>query len=584
MNNSGLTEYENKYTRPVMNNSELKEYERQAEELEKYHDAKQQKKDADMYQKYSQERDAEYGQLESDKKTELGIADRLAHDRAKKDAAAAGKSDDWLSYYDKYKEEEFSQIESKYEDLKRMVDNSLSQKWGSSKMEMVKREQQRQDDKAAERAKSEEIDTAHRLSTEKAAKENGKVPDSGTKSSTDSSTENGGDKGSSSTDSATSTDGASGNSSTPSSTTTTKEQKTTTRTGAVNPVVSGLRSFWDRKFGKTTDPMGRSTGLRAQADLHNVEAGEHRAAAQRENQIANRDPRREAGLDGAAEYHDKNAQKVNNRGNVSAGAAALEREEGYGNPDTHRNRADQARQKGVENTEKAYDEDQVAIQERTSGDVYDYVARDMQSSNDETNALSQGSGDNTTKTETKTETKTPEPEKTDPPKPTVYPEEKTATLIPQWALNYITYSKDPMSKQNPDGKGKDPFIGMNQYNKGKEYATTQYHGDNTWNDKVASEAQPISPEDIEAYNKKHGTSYNPQNYPGEGEMQNIVAELRPNWYKWWKGVSGRFDDNGHQKNLGDVVDGKVVGRDEIDNKQTNTYTEPIVDAITGPNN
>lgn len=556
------------------------EYEKQVEELEKYHDAKQQKKDAAMYQKYSQERDAEYGQLESDKKVELDIADRLAHDRALKDAAKDG-SKDWLSYYEKYNEEERSRIESKYEDLKRMVDNSLSQKWGSSKMEMVKREQQRQDDKAAERAKTEEIDTAHRLLTEKVAKENGKVPDSGTKSSTDSSAENGGDKGSTSTDSTTSTNGTSNDSSTTPSSTTTKqtEQKTTTRTGAVNPAVSGLRAFWDRKFGKTTDPMGRRTGLRAQADLHNVEAGEHRAAAQRENQIANRDPRREAGLDGAAEYHDKNAQKVNNRGNVSAGAAALEREEGYGNPDTHRNRADQARQKGVENTEKAYDEDQVAIQERTSGNVYDYVARDMQSSNDETNALSQGSGDNTTKTETKTETKTPEPEKTDPPTPVKTPEKKEATLIPQWALNYITYSQDPMSKQNPNGGGKEPFVGMDQYDKGKEYATTQYHGDNTWNDKVASEAKPITPEDIEAYNKKHGTSYNPQNYPGEGEMQNIVAELRPNWYKWWKGVSGRFDENGHQKNLGDVVDGKVVGRDEIDNKQTTQYTTDEVKAV-----
>ena len=559
------------------------EYEKQVEELEKYHDARQQKKDAAMYQKYLQDRDAEYGQLESDKKIELDIAERLAHDNAKKDATAAGKSADWLSYYEKYRDEERSRIENKYEDLKKMVDNSLAQKMGSSKMEMVNRERQRHADKRAETVKTLEVDSANRLLTEKVAKENGKVPDSGTKSSTDSSAENGGDKGSTSTDSTTSTDGTSnGTSTTPSSTTTKQtEQKTTTRTGAVNPAVSGLRAFWDRKFGKTTDPMGRSTGLRAQADLHNVEAGEHRAAAQRENQIANRDPRREAGLDGAAEYHDKNAQKVNNRGNVSAGAAALEREEGYGNPDTHRNRADQARQKGVENTEKAYDEDQVAIQERTSGNVYDYVARDMQSSNDETNALSQGSGDNTTKTETKTETKTPEPEKTDPPTPVKTPEKKEATLIPQWALNYITYSQDPMSKQNPNGGGKEPFVGMDQYDKGKEYATTQYHGDNTWNDKVASEAKPITPEDIEAYNKKHGTSYNPQNYPGEGEMQNIVAELRPNWYKWWKGVSGRFDKNGHQKNLGDVVDGKVVGRDEIDNKQSTTFTDEVKDVVTG---
>ena len=348
------------------------------------------------------------------------------------------------------------------------------------------------------------------------------------------------------------------------------EEEKTSGTPVSTLAAQSIGAYLGKNVYDVKDPMGRDAALKAQSNLHVAEAGEHRAAAQRENHIATRDARREAGKDGLAESASKNEQKVMNKGNASAGAAALEREEFYGDPNTHRNRADQARQKGVENTEKAYDEDQVAIQERNAADVYNYKAKETAASNIETDALSKGDGD---KGGGEVTTKKTEEDTT--PKTSTETITETQKFEPQKALNYMTYSLDPSSKQNPNNKATNPdYVGDEVYAQGKQYATTKMEGDATWTDAVQAEATkgPITPDEVKAAGK------DPNNFPGgsegEGWMQDLLAKLRPNWYKWWQGMSDRFDEDGNQKNRGDVVDGEVVEPSEMGNTET-TSTKTV---------
>jgi len=346
------------------------------------------------------------------------------------------------------------------------------------------------------------------------------------------------------------------------------KDKESTNTAVPTLVASGLGAYWDKNFGGAKDPMGRKEALEQQSKLHNVEAGEHRAAAQRENKIANEDARREAGLDGADASFNKNQQKVANRSFASAGASALERTEEYGDPNIHRNRADQARQKGVENTEKAYDEDQIAIQERNAANVYDYKAKETEASNNVTDTLSKGDGDKGGKTpET---TKASKPEEDTKPKTTTETVTETQEFEPQKAFNYMAHGLDPTSQQNPNGKSKNGYVGDEVYAQGKQYATTKREGDDAWTDAVQAEANkgPITPDEV----KEAGE--NPNDFPGgtpegEGKMQTIVAKYRPNWYKWWQGASERFK-NGQQINRGDKVGGETADPSKMGNTQTTT--------------
>ena len=90
---------------------------------------------------------------------------------------------------------------------------------------------------------------------------------------------------------------------------------------ATNSLVNYLAS---RTPGGTSQEPN-SIHLRRQSEMHDKQAGDEQKNAQQNFQVANRNYRVEAEKNAASQAAAENAQKVNNMGNASAGAAALER-------------------------------------------------------------------------------------------------------------------------------------------------------------------------------------------------------------------------------------------------------------------
>lgn len=311
-------------------------------------------------------------------------------------------------------------------------------------------------------------------------------------------------------------------------------------------------------YGESGDPMGRDAHLNRQSEIHDREAAKHDVAAQKENQIANRDERRETSKDALADGATKSKDAVNRLGNAGAGAAALARVTGEGDLNANRNRKDQARQKGVENMEKAEDERQVAEQERSGADVYRYQGRDMQISNQESDELSEGKGD--TVQEDKTKVDPPDPEKDKP-------EKGKAPVEGNWqeAINLLSYGADESSKHFNNGA-----------NEADGQRLLDYY-----------DAKPLTMQQVQDYvNKKRpkdaallweggqwtdGQSKNefltfgnndPRRAAQAGVLQGAIEYYYPELYKDWKksGTSnGRFDANGNQVNAGQkLADGTTA--------------------------
>lgn len=353
-----------------------------------------------------------------------------------------------------------------------------------------------------------------------------------------------------------------------------KETTTTTTEKKVQPagaaLFSGLSAAAGKMiYGKSGDPMGRNTHLNRQAEMHDREAAKHDVASQKENQIANRDERRETSKDAQADGQTQSEDIVNKLGNVGAGASALARVTGKGDLNANRNRKDQARQKGVENMEKAEDERQLAEQERSGADVYDYQARDMQVSNQESDELSEGKGDVVEDTTKKEEDKKVEDNtKVDPPDPEKEKPEKAAEPVEgnwQEAINLLSYGADESSQH---------------YNNGANEADGQRLLD-------SYDAKPLTMQQVQDYvNKKrpkdaallweggqwtNGQSKNefltfgkndPRRAQQAGLLQDAIGYYYPKLYEDWKAsgqTNGRFDANGKQINAGQkLADGTTA--------------------------
>jgi len=347
------------------------------------------------------------------------------------------------------------------------------------------------------------------------------------------------------------------------------KETTTTTKKKVQPagaaLFSGLSAAAGKMiYGKSGDPMGRNTHLNRQAEMHDREAAKHDVASQKENQIANRDERRETSKDALADGHTQSEDIVNKLGNAGAGASALARVTGKGDLNANRNRKDQARQKGVENMEKAEDERQLAEQERSGADVYDYQARDMQVSNQESDELSEGKGDVVQEDKTKKEE---DKTKIDPPPPTEKPEEENAPVEGNWqeAINLLSYGADESSQH---------------YNNGANEADGQRLLD-------YYDAKPLTMQQVQAYVNKErpkdaallweggqwtdGQSKNefltfgkndPRRAQQAGLLQEAIGYYYPELYTAWKASgqsNGRFDKNGNQINEGQkLADGTTA--------------------------
>lgn len=336
---------------------------------------------------------------------------------------------------------------------------------------------------------------------------------------------------------------------------------TTTTEKKVQPagasLFSGLSAAAGKMiYGESGDPMGRDAHLNRQSEMHDREAAKHDVAAQKENQIANRDERRETAKDALADGATKSKDAVNKLGNVGAGAAALARVTGEGNLDANRNRKDQARQKGVENMEKAEDERQLAEQERSGADVYGYQARDMQVSNQESDELSKGKGDtvqedNTKKEEDQTKVDPPDPEKDKP-------EKKKEPVEGNWqeAINLLSYGADESSQHFNNGANEADGQRLLDYYNAKPLTMQQ----------VQDYVQKKRPNDAallwgggqwtDGQSKNEFLTFgknDPRRAKQAGLLQEAIGYYYPELYEDWKASgqsNGRFDVNGNQINEG----------------------------------
>ena len=155
---------------------------------------------------------------------------------------------------------------------------------------------------------------------------------------------------------------------------------------ATNSLVNYLAS---RTPGGTSQEPN-SIHLRRQSEMHDKQAGDEQKNAQQNFQVANRNYRVEAEKNAASQAAAENAQKVNNMGNASAGAAALERIVEKADYNTHMQRKDQQRSEGVKNQREMWGARQTAEEERADADKDDHDYLQAQLYNNAASSLSMG--------------------------------------------------------------------------------------------------------------------------------------------------------------------------------------------------
>ena len=155
---------------------------------------------------------------------------------------------------------------------------------------------------------------------------------------------------------------------------------------ATNSLVNYLAS---RTPGGTSQEPN-SIHLRRQSEMHDKQAGDEQKNAQQNFQVAHSNYRVEAEKNAASQAEAENDQKVNGMGNVSAGAAALERIFEKADYNTYMQRKDQQRSEGVKNQREMWGARQTAEEERADADKGDHDYLKAQLYNNAASSLSMG--------------------------------------------------------------------------------------------------------------------------------------------------------------------------------------------------
>lgn len=161
--------------------------------------------------------------------------------------------------------------------------------------------------------------------------------------------------------------------------------------GALQGIADNIGSTLNTYLAHKSGAMAPGTeNLKRQAEMHDKQAGDEQKNAQQNFQIANRNYRVEAEKNAASQAATENAQKVNNMGNASAGAAALNRGVVAADYNTHMQRSDQQRAEGVKNQREMWGARQTAEEERGAINENNYAFRDTLANNTEAEHLSKG--------------------------------------------------------------------------------------------------------------------------------------------------------------------------------------------------
>lgn len=166
------------------------------------------------------------------------------------------------------------------------------------------------------------------------------------------------------------------------------EQKNVSSNSSV--ATNSLVNYLASKTPGGTSQEPNSVHLRRQSEMHDKQAGDEQKNAQQNFQVANRNYRVEAEKNAASQAAAENALKVSNMGNVSAGAAALERTVKKADYNTHMQRQDQQRSEGVKNQREMWGARQTAEEERANADKGDHDYLQAQLYNNAASSLSMG--------------------------------------------------------------------------------------------------------------------------------------------------------------------------------------------------
>lgn len=288
-------------------------------------------------------------------------------------------------------------------------------------------------------------------------------------------------------------------------------------------IVSGVS-----KLGQAED-TDEAKYLRNQAQELRNQAQVEEKNAQKSMQIANRNVRATADTDATANATRQNAMTVANRGNVSAGAAALARTVGT-NADYNsaRSRSDTQRAEGIKNTREAFGAQQSAIQKEQEASAANRQAKDVNNYNRAIYNLSNAVG----RQQQDTSSAEADDVSEEQPRPQQESEQeniKTGSGSMHSILNYVTHGNDPSSEYYNGAALDDNAKGL-----------------------LRSIGNPVPITQEEIIRVTNNPNANFDNI-SEGQLQKVIETVRPDLWRMYKDANpgNRFKDDGTQLNVGD---------------------------------
>lgn len=292
----------------------------------------------------------------------------------------------------------------------------------------------------------------------------------------------------------------------------------------VKSVVGGALAYGMAKgLTKDGDPAGTQEHLRNQARMHDKQAGDEQKNSQANMQVANRDYRVEAEKNAVSQAASENAQKVNNMGNASAGAAALERGVKSADYNTHMNRQDQQRAEGVKNQREMWGARQTAEQERGKADADAYNYQQNQMYNMASDALSKGK---------------PAQQEPTPQEPTPQEPEPTPTPTPENTEDTEDTEEPVQEEEDEQEKALSVLENVNMQDVQNWLQGSRVRRGNS-NEKTYAETNTMDPEIVQALSEYEGKEVKPLAETYTKPLDAEVAAAYPKLAELWGKSTGR---------------------------------------------
>lgn len=283
-----------------------------------------------------------------------------------------------------------------------------------------------------------------------------------------------------------------------------------------------------------------------QAKMHEQQAAKEGMNEQQERQIANRDYRGEADKNAVAQAAIKNQQTVQNMGAAAGNAAAaLNRQVGESDYNTHMQRQDAARQRAVANQREAEGARQTAERERAGADTARNEATQQRMYNNEVDNLTSAAGASAQpETETAPATSAPATSTTtEEPRDLATPDMKANM---HKLLNYITYANDSTSANASAYR--------DAYNNSRELQglAAQYG------------VQPLDETELDEIGENNPAA-----------LQQYIWQKYPDFAEAYNNATNRAVGTDQQKNVGD----NGYTQEQLDKSATVSLNPNIVNAI-----